>query len=419
MKVQSREHQIPGHDTAAPRPEPAPQEWKRTMRLLWVCLFLTSAGITMVVPFLAIYVQELGVTDVKEAAVWASVIFAVNHVVIALMSPFWGRISDRYGQKRLIVLSGIAMGLVMATMGFAMIPLHLLALRILFGLANAVFPAAQTMLSVQTPKEHIGQAVGTVQTGNMLGQLLGPLIGGALSEAFGMRSSFFITGACLAAAALLVLIFSREQRAAGFGASERKSAAPVTFKMLITETPVLLHLMLCGFLMSASLQSISPILPLYLKMLNVTEQLSLISGLMFAALGLGMMIASPVLGRLGDRIGHGRILIASVIVMGILHVPQALIQDPWSLLAARFLTGLTIGGLITSVTALLRHLTPLELQGTAHGYNSSFNSVGNVSGALLGGLLVSQVGIASVFYLLTALFLIYTIVLLRYRRALQ
>ncbi|NHN35284.1 multidrug efflux MFS transporter [Paenibacillus agricola] len=66
--------------------------WKRNLYILWTGNFLTSVGIGMIIPFLPLYVQDLGVHDVKQAALWAAMIFGINHLMIALISPLMGKI---------------------------------------------------------------------------------------------------------------------------------------------------------------------------------------------------------------------------------------------------------------------------------------------------------------------------------------
>jgi MFS transporter, DHA1 family, multidrug resistance protein len=389
----------------------------------------------MIIPFLPLFIQgELGVTDVKAAALWSAVIFGANHVSIALVSPIWGRLSDRFGQKIMMIRSSVGMGIIIIGMGFVETPLQLLLLRALFGTIAGFLPVANAFMAINTPKEYTGTALGTLQTGSVTGQMIGPLIGGLLAGFFGFRDSFFITGAFLLAAAFLIIFgvketrtyeklrwhhlkesFSRKKQGAAPDLAPPKNSIAV----LIKQAPILLTLFTATFLIAASMQSINPIITLYVKQLNVENHVELVGGMIFAASALGTMIAAPLLGRLGDRIGHSRVLLVSVILMAILNIPQALADDPWSLLGIRFLSGLCIGGLVPSVSSLLRRMTSPSIQGSVFGYNTSANSFGNVSGAMFGGFVASTFGIPYVFYFITALFVILFFILIHQRKRLE
>jgi MFS family permease len=399
--------------------------WKRNLYILWLGSFLCSVGISMIIPFLPLYVQELGVHDVKKAALWSACIFSVNHAVITLVSPFWGRLSDRYGQKMMMVRSGIGMGLVIAVMGLAHSPLQLLLLRIVFGTVAGFSTSASALLAVETPKEHAGRALGTLQTGNVCGQLFGPLLGGLMAESAGMRNAFYLTGILILGSTILVIAgvresrphvrlggFRRHPRAEAFPAPEEDGKAKSTLLQAIRQYPVVITLFLSSYLIAGSFQSIDPILTLYVQSMHVRSHVELMGGLIFAASALGTIVAAPYLGRLGDKWGQPPILLASLAAMSILYIPQATIHNAWVLLAVRFLTGLCVGGLMPSISSLLRRLTPRDIQGSVFGFNSSATSLGNVSGALFGGMAANHFGMPCVFYMISGVFFLHFVMLL-------
>jgi MFS transporter, DHA1 family, multidrug resistance protein len=407
------------------------ETWKKNLYILWIGCFLCSVGINMIIPFLPLFVQELGVTDVKDAALWSAMIFGANHFVIAIVSPIWGRLSDRFGQKMMMIRSGLGMGIIIIGMGFVHTPLQLLLLRVLFGTVAGFMTSATAFMAIDTPKEHVGKALGTLQTGSVTGQLMGPLFGGLLAATFGMRNAFFLTGFFILIATAMVIftiVETRTYEKLRFNLNwlRRDSASsppelnptPKPVKQsksliaLIKEAPVLLTLFVSTYLIAASMQSINPIITLYVKQLHVEDHVEIIGGLIFASSALGTMLAAPLLGRLGDRFGHTYILIASVLCMAILNIPQAIVDDPWSLFGIRFLAGLCVGGLVPSVSSLLRSTTAPGIQGSIFGYNQSANSFGNVSGAMFGGIVASQLGIPYVFYFITGMFALLFLMLL-------
>ncbi|NOU97262.1 MFS transporter [Paenibacillus sp. LMG 31456] len=397
------------------------ETWKRNLYILWFGCFFCSAGIGMIIPFLPLYVQELGIHDVKEAALWSAMIFGVNHLMIALVSPFWGKFSDRYGQKLTMVRSGFGLAIIIAAMGLVHTPIQLLLLRALFGTMGGFSTCAVALVAIETPKQEVGKALGMLQTGQVAGQLLGPLLGGILAEWLGMRNSFFFTGLFILIATILAIVGVKEtktyrkfeftwfkKKEAGSEPIEKRDA-PKKKQLgeVIKQSPVILTLFVSTYLIAASFQSISPMITLYVKSMHIEEHIEIMAGLIFASSALGTIIAAPYLGRLGDRIGHLPILLCSVFLIAILHIPQASVTNPWSLMSIRFITGLCVGGLVPSIASLLRNLTPKGIQGSVFAYNASANSLGNVSGAMFGGLVASSFGISIVFYIITGVFFLH------------
>ncbi|WP_248926242.1 MFS transporter [Paenibacillus hamazuiensis] len=400
------------------------EAWRRNLYILWFGNFFCSVGISMIIPFLPLYVQELGVHDPNKAALWSAMIFGINHLMIALVSPFWGKFSDTYGQKLSLVRAGFGLSVIIAAMGFVHTPLQLLLLRALFGTMGGFMSNTVALVAIETPKEHTGKALGTLQTGQVSGQLLGPLLGGVMAEWLGMRNSFFFTGFFIFVAAALILFGVKETRQyprfsfkhlwnrGGVLPDEKKPAARNTsLRELVRTTPAVLTLFVSTLLIAASFQSISPIISLYVKSMHIEKHIELMAGLIFASSALGTMIAAPFLGRLGDRYGHLLVLLSSLFMISVLYIPQARITDPWVLMATRFLSGLCVGGLIPSISSLLRKLTSREIQGTVFAYNTSANSLGNVSGSLFGGVVAGHFGIPVVFYIISGVFFLHFVML--------
>ncbi|MFC5451533.1 MFS transporter [Paenibacillus aestuarii] len=408
--------------------------WRKNLILLWTGTFLSSVGINMIIPFLPFYVHDLGVTDVKQTALWAAFIFAGNHFFIALSSPLWGRLSDKYGQKLMMIRSGIGMGIVIIMMGFVRSPLELLILRMTMGLVAGFITASSTFQAIETPKEHVGKALGVLQTGNVSGNLLGPLIGGLLAETVGIRNAFYITGTLLLFSTLLIVFGVKETRVyeklemfnwlknRGKRRAAYRSAAisapaivpgPTEAKAKgglfaeIRQAPVVLTLFLSTFLISGSFQSIEPIITLYVKSMNIDSHVALIGGMVYAASALGTIVAAPLLGRLADRIGSHLVLMSCLLAVSLLYIPQVWITNPWLLLANRFVLGLSVGGLVPAVSTLLRNFSSERARGSIYGFNQSSNSLGNVCGALFGGFMANHWGIPSIFICLSVIFFLH------------
>ena len=107
--------------------------------------FVGFTGFTLVMPFLARYIQDLGVTDTGEVAFWTGITLGVTPAIVALCAPLWGRVGDRFGNKLLVQRSLLSCVVVMALMARATAPWHLFALRALQGLLAGYGPLTLTM----------------------------------------------------------------------------------------------------------------------------------------------------------------------------------------------------------------------------------------------------------------------------------
>jgi MFS family permease len=378
------------------------ENWKKVLLFLWIGNFVISAGMSMIIPFLSIYVVQLGVTNESDAVLWAGLIFGANHLFIALFSPLWGRISDKYGQKLAMIRAGIGMGIVIGAMAFATAPVHLLLLRCVFGIFGGFGAASVSMMAIVSPRENAGEALGKLQTGAVAGGLIGPLIGGLFAESIGIKHTFTITGCAILISTLMIHIGVKETKR---GSKEHgRQAAAGSFMAVVKSNSLIIALYFSSFLVAAGIQTIEPVLTLYVQSMGVHRHSETISGLIFATSALGTVVASVYLGKLGDRIGSQRILIICLLCSAISYLPEAFVTNPYMFSFLRLLNGVFIGGLIPSINALLRRSTASEHQGITFGLNQTAMSLGNVLGPLLGSLLDKELGIASIFLGTTILF---------------
>jgi len=132
----------------------------------------------------------------------------------------------------------------------------------------------------------------------------------------------------------------------------------------------------------------------------------LLAGIIFSASGLANILAAPKLGKLSDRIGAHKVMLAALLVSGILFVPQAMARNPWELMGLRFLLGAAAGGLNPSVNTLIKKITPEHLTGRVFGLSMAAGYLGVFAGSVLGGQVAAWFGIPYVFLLTSVLLLI-------------
>jgi len=380
--------------------------WKVVLGILWFGTFLMMAGMTMIMPFLPLYLQQLGITGEHEVAFWSGAIYASTFITSFLFQPLWAQIADRYGRKIMLLRSGFGMAAVIILMGLSYNAWQLLALRLLNGVVSGFQPAATALMSTIAPRVRMGFALGTLQSGGVAGSIIGPLIGGLMADLFGFRPIFFVTGSLLILASLLVGFFVKERFDREAALAKPKMSILRSFAEL-SKIPQLPALFTVTFILQFAFLSAMPIIPLYIQ--NISEDVTRIafySGLVGSITGLSNIIASPVLGRLADRIDPHKILWISLLGAAVSYVPQATAGGITQLLAARFLLGLCMGGIVPTVNALITRYTPDGMQSRAFGFNTSSFSLGSMLGPSVGGMLSGWIGFSGIFYFSAVLMLL-------------
>jgi DHA1 family multidrug resistance protein-like MFS transporter len=395
--------------------------WKVNLMVLWLGQFLVMGGMTMIMPFMPLYLQELGLKDPHEIATWAGIIFAGNFVTSFLFQPLWGGLADRYGRRVMLLRSGFGMAIVMTLMGFAGNAWQLLLLRMLNGTISGFVPAAVALVSTNTPKEKLGFAMGTLQSGAVAGTILGPFIGGLLAEWIGYRYIFYITGSLLFMASILTQLLVKEKFNIQEAIAKPKVSILSGFGQL-KHIPQLPSLYAVTFMIQFAFLSSMPLMPLFVGQLHgYGPGLALFAGLVGSITGFSNMISSPILGRLSDRIGPEWILGVCLVGASLMFIPQALVQNVWQLFAARFGLGIFMGGLLPTVNALIGKYTPMGMESRAYSFNTSALSLGNMTGPVVGGaisglLIIQQIFIISSVLLMVNAFWAYKTLLLPMRR---
>lgn len=378
--------------------------WRRNLYILCIAQFFVMAAMSLVIPFLPLYLQQdMGIVDEKALHLWTGVIFGANFLSAFLFSPLWGKLADRHGRKIMLIRSGFGMALVVASMGLATSPIHLLVLRFLNGTISGFIPASIALVSTNTPKERSGYALGILQAATVGGSVCGPFLGGVMADWIGFRNIFFVTGALLFLAAILVVCFVTE-----INKPDKKNVQETgyveDFKKIFRQKP-LPTLFVSGFLIQMAMLGTTPFITSFVQELwGREEMLSLMAGLAVSITGFATMIFSPVLGKWGDRVGSQYVLFYSLLGAGLFLIPHAFVLSLWQLFLCRFLLGMFVGGMLPSVNALIRHYAPKNMESRTYGYSNMCVFLGNLLGPLTAGLLSGWIELRGVF--LCAAFLI-------------
>jgi len=376
---------------------------KRNVAIMWFANFFVAGSMTMISPFISLYIHTFG--NFSEAYVqrWSGWIFAITFVTAFLCSPIWGRIGDKYGRKNILIISATGLATSVLLMGFATSVWHLFLLRLFGGFFTGFISMSQALISVQTPKEIAGRVLGTLQTGSVFGTLMGPLLGGFMADILGYASTFKWMSMTIFLSAMIVFLGIKEMQVKVTNVYDERSYSSKEVLMHIAKKPVLFVVMLMSMLVQVAHFSIQPILSLYVIELNGLKNIALMSGITFSVAGLGNLFMAKRWGSIGDHIGYIKILIILLFAAGIFYFPGAFVTNIWQLIILRFLVGIAIGGIIPLRIAYIRQEAPLSMQGEVLGYNTSLRFLGNIIGPALGGMLASLFGFASVFVVTSVL----------------
>jgi len=358
-----------------------------------IASFVGFTGFTLVMPFLALRFQGLGVDDTREVALWTGFTLGVTPAVAAACAPLWGRVGDRFGNKLLVQRSLFFCVFVMTLMGLATEPWQLFVLRALQGLVAGYGPLTIAMAAESAPREKMAHAIGLVQTAQRVAPAVGPVIGGVLAQAVGLRNSFFVAGAVYALAFALVSVLYRDTGHAAREA-ERRTHVPMLEILSIRN---LLLLMGVIFGLQLTERSLGPVLLLHVEALGYARA-ALLVGVLFSLLSvagaLGHQIAASALARAPARRVIATAIVAAALGLAVFTVTSA----AWALMGGILAVGVGVGVAMTAAFTAAGASIPRHVHSTSFGFLTGASLTGTAVGPVLGGLVAAR-SITAVFVL--------------------
>ena len=381
------------------------ETWKRTVYISLVCVFCTAFGVSQLAPILPLYFHDLGVQTPEEMSLWSGLATGATYIIVCLAAPFWGRVADKKGRKITLIRSSFGMALCNALIAFQTTPEGVVLIRLIQGLVSGFYSASITLIASETPIERTGWALGLLASANLAGSLIGPLLGGYIADTVGIRNDFIIVGALMGLAGVLATIFIHENYV------PKPNPEKLSIRKLKEQIPEfnsIVALCVASFIYAICIMSLQPVISVYIKGIvpSDTENLAFIAGAVFSAMGIAQLMSSSPLGKLVDKIGPRKVLVVSLIYVGVLNIPQAYVSDVYQLAIIRFLQGFGLGGMLPALNTYLSSKTPREFTGQVFSYNQSCLFFGYFLGSVGGASLMAWLGFTTLFWVSGGLFII-------------
>lgn len=365
--------------------------WRRNLAVLWVGTVFGGISYSIVSPFLPSLLEQVGVTSNLE--IWSGWAFAATFYTSALLAPVWGTLADKYGRKPQLIRAGVGIGATYMLMAFARSPMQVVLLRLLLGVFNGFIPTAVAMVAINTPEEHLGSALGTIQTGGAFGSVLGPLVGGYLSHYLGIQPTLLIAGASVFAATVICVVGTNETNK-----GDRQMKVNILGDVgKAMRNPLLLQMYILMMVFNLSFMIIQPVLPLFIEQLTGSGDAIVATGVIFSVAGMATVIAAPRWGRRGQKLGYTKVLRQGFLGAAVVSFILALAHNLYFLGGMRFVFGLFMAAVMPATNALIARAVAHNFRSRALSLANSFQQVGGAIGPVLGGYIGSMFGLPTVF----------------------
>ena len=372
---------------------------KKALFVVTLAVFTDMFIHGMIVPILPIYAGSLGISQTALGFLFGSYALA-----LLITTPIFGMISDKFG-RRGPMLWGI-LGLAAATLFFAFANTFwfLLLARILQGCAAAItWTAGLALLADFYPSEERGQAMGIALSGQAMGILVGPSLGGWLYQIGGYMFPFFVAAGMAVLDGLLRLLLLKEEP------HREKQTEQQPFELLRNQH----FLLIVGAVMigAAVPSALQPTLPARFE--AVFHATPLVIGLLFAVPTIAYAVIAPLIGRLSTKLGHARMTVLGFIITALAMAFVTLPSNIYLEIAALSLIGIGMGMILAPSLPRMADLAQ-EKENASYGftfaiYNTAY-SVGMMMGPVLSGLLSENFGLQWAYVILAGAIVLYMMI---------
>jgi len=352
------------------------------------------AGMSMVIPFLPFYIRELGVTDLHELEFWSGIVFSGPFILSFMFTPVWGLLGDKFGKKTMLLRAIFGLSVSQLLIGFSADVYQLFIFRMVQGGISGFIASSLALVSASVPKEKSGYAIGILQTSISSGTVIGPFIGGFISDMTSYKTVFFVTSAMCMLSGFLVLLNVKEPPRQSSG---KLYSLKENYKYVFSKSYLYLSMISILFL-QISITVAQPIFALFVESITTnTEYISTLTGSIFATLGVFSVISSPWWGKRNDTKSFKKNIIIAITGAGIAYCLHSIVYDPFMLFPVRAFLGLCVGGIIPVLYANINKFISDDRKSGIMGIASSFTLLGNLLGPLLCTALLFKTEIRYIF----------------------
>ena len=375
---------------SAPSPAP-PAEWRRVVHAIAFSQFATKFGFAFATPFLAVFLnRDLHVLDSRQLAFWTGIVGGAAGLGIALASPVWGAVGDRFGRKQMLIRAMVGGGFMMAATAFVQTPLQMAGGRFVLGGTAGTASAANALVASETPRSHVGWALGLLASSTALGQAIGPLVGGLLSERLGLRWVIVIGGFLILLPVIPLALYVKESSRpasrirVGLQQALRQAGRPAA---VAVGTLILAQGLTQFAFVSAQQLGVVRLIGIDAKHAAVA------TGLAFTVLGVATGLSAFTYTRAAARTGYRRLAIGAGLLLAVAITATGLAAQLLILVVAMGVIGLVYGALSPALATMIGMEAPAAVKATVFGVAASAGAVGQSIGPVATGSIAALFGV--------------------------
>lgn len=376
------------------------------LAMLWLSQLIILAGFQALGPFVPLFMkQDLGVTAEHDLAFYVAAFQFFGTLAYAIFNPIWGRLSDRYGAKLMLLRGTFVTAFIFPMMGYVESPEMFIFLRFLSAACAGTTAISNMMIVRNTPNDRQGFALGFLATAIWGGSMLGNVFSGLVIHYFGYQISFWACGILYFIAGIAV-IFTKDT-ATRYIPPVKAAKEPFSWKTLFPPLAKQVWIILCLFIIIGLIRSYEiPYIAMKVEQITGLQDAAYWTGIISAFVCLGAVISGAGIGYLADRFPARKLLVPIFILSAVGLLMQGFANDLWMFGIGRTLLYTAAGGLPSVIQKLLATITPQRKRGTAFGLASTFNGIGIMLAACLSSMTIVITGCSGVFFTTAALFLI-------------
>lgn len=381
--------------------------WKKNLYVMWICQFLAMVGMSSIVPFLPLFIRELGITSIEETSKWSGLVFAGPFFVSLFLSSVWGNLGDKYGRKIMTIRATFGLAIAQVLIGFSQDINQLFIARMLQGGLSGFLPAAMALIASNTPEEKTGYALGILQSSTAAGTVLGPLLGGVIADFLSFRAVFFVVAGLLAIVGVAIILFVKEDK---LEQSKNDYSFLDNWKFVLSNKKFLIPSLLI-MLTALGISFVRPIFVLFVETLEIDHRyLPTITGALYSIVGIFSIFSAYWWGKHVEKFGLAKSLFIASLVTAIMYFLHSIIKNPYYLIPVRTLLGFGYGAIAPLLFTRISNQVEKERRGGVMGIGSSFQVMGNLIGPLFGGYAGAVIGFQFSFLITGGIFLTISLV---------